>query len=65
MNATSDMRNVNVAEGGLIIEVISISIVSLKESTVRNGDAHTTEFRKKAVWRISTVIHAEQVYPAA
>lgn len=43
---------------------LSISIISIKESIIRKGDFHRTEFKLKPVWRMSSVIHAELVYPA-
>jgi len=49
---------------GRVNKNLLASIVSLKESTIRDRDAHSTEFRIKPVWTTSTVIHAEQVYPA-
>lgn len=65
MSAASDKRNMRVTEGELIkASNFSNSIISLKEVPTRMGMIILTEFRIKPVWRLSTVTHAELVYPA-
>lgn len=65
MSAASDKRNMRVTNRELIkASNFSNSIISLKEVPTRMRMITLTEFRIKPVWRLSTVTHAELVYPA-